>query len=92
MRSAVIARPDDAEGCLECRKTGFLGRKGIYEMMIMSDELKKHVHDDFNLIEFRRHAIRTGMKPLNLAGAQKVARGLTTIAEVIRVAPPRYDG
>ena len=82
----------DAEGCLECRKTGFLGRKGIYEMMIMSDELKKHVHDDFNLIEFRRHAIRTGMKPLNLAGAQKVARGLTTIAEVIRVAPPRYDG
>jgi general secretion pathway protein E len=82
----------DAEGCLECRKTGFLGRQGIYEMMIMSDELKKHVSENFNLVEFRRHAIRNGMKPLNLAGAQKVARGLTTIPEVIRVAPPRYDG
>jgi general secretion pathway protein E len=82
----------DAEGCLECRNTGFLGRKGIYEMMTMSDELKKYVRDDFNLIEFRKHAIRNGMKPLNLAGAQKVARGITTIQEVLKVAPPRYDG
>ena len=81
-----------AEGCLECRQTGFLGRKGIYEMMPLSDDLKQHIKADLNLMEFRRHAIRDGMRPLNLAGAQKVARGMTTIQEVLKVAPPRYEG
>ncbi len=80
-----------AEGCLECRQTGFLGRVGIYEMMPLSDELKQEISDDFDLLKFRKAAIRQGMKPLNLAGAQKVARGMTTIEEVLKVAPPRYD-
>ena len=81
-----------AEGCLECRQTGYMGRKGIYEMMPLSENLKQHINEDLDLIAFRKHAIREGMKPLNLAGAQKVARGLTTIQEVLKVAPPRYDG
>ena len=81
-----------AEGCLECRQTGFIGRVGIYEMMPLGDELKQEITDDFNLVKFRKSAIRQGMKPLNLAGAQKVARGMTTIEEVLKVAPPRYDG
>ncbi|MCP4876320.1 MAG: type II/IV secretion system protein [Gammaproteobacteria bacterium] len=80
-----------SEGCLECRKTGFSGRIGIYEMMPISDELKQIINDNFDLVKFRKAAIRDGMKPLNLAGAQKVARGLTTIEEVLKVAPPRYD-
>ncbi|TNF90556.1 MAG: type II/IV secretion system protein [Gammaproteobacteria bacterium] len=80
-----------AEGCLECRQTGFLGRVGIYEMMPLNDDLKQEITDDFDLIRFRKAAIRQGMKPLNLAGAQKVARGMTTIEEVLKVAPPRYD-
>ena len=81
-----------SEGCLECRQTGFLGRKGIYEMMPLKDDLKQHITHDFNLTKFRKHAIKKGMRPLNLAGAQKVARGLTTIQEVLKVAPPRYEG
>ena len=80
-----------AEGCLECRQTGFKGRVGIYEMMPLNDNLKQEIDDNFDLIKFRRAAIRQGMKPLNLAGAQKVARGMTTIEEVLKVAPPRYD-
>ncbi len=80
-----------AEGCLECRQTGFRGRVGIYEMMPLTDDLKPEVRDDFDLLRFRKSAIRHGMKPLNLAGAQKVARGMTTIEEVLKVAPPRYD-
>ena len=80
-----------AEGCLECRQTGFIGRVGIYEMMPMSDDLKRVVSDNFDLVKFRKAALRQGMKPLNLAGAQKVARGMTTIEEVLKVAPPRYD-
>jgi general secretion pathway protein E len=80
-----------AEGCLECRQTGFIGRVGIYEMMPMNDDLKREVSDNFDLVNFRKAALRKGMKPLNLAGAQKVARGMTTIEEVLKVAPPRYD-
>ena len=82
----------EAEGCLECRNTGYLGRKGIYEMMPLSDTLKQRIRADFDLLEFRRQALKEGMRPLNLAGAQKVARGLTTVQEVLKVAPPRYDG
>jgi len=80
-----------AEGCLECRQTGFIGRVGIYEMMSMNDDLKREISDNFDLVKFRKAALRQGMKPLNLAGAQKVARGMTTIEEVLKVAPPRYD-
>ncbi|MGB5330153.1 MAG: GspE/PulE family protein [Gammaproteobacteria bacterium] len=80
-----------AEGCLECRQTGFIGRVGIYEMMPMNDDLKREVSDNFDLVNFRKAALQKGMKPLNLAGAQKVARGMTTIEEVLKVAPPRYD-
>lgn len=85
---AEIAR---AEGCLECRQTGFIGRVGIYEMMPISDKLKQEIGSDFELAKFRKTAIKQGMKPLNLAGAQKVAKGITTIEEVLKVAPPRYD-
>ncbi len=81
-----------AEGCLECRNTGYLGRKGIYEMMPLTDDLKQMIRADFDLLAFRRQALKEGMRPLNLAGAQKVARGLTTVQEVLKVAPPRYDG
>ncbi len=81
-----------AEGCLECRQTGFIGRVGIYEMMPLVDALKQEINENFDLVKFRKAAIRQGMKPLNLAGAQKVARGMTTIEEVLKVAPPRYDG
>jgi general secretion pathway protein E len=80
-----------AEGCLDCRQTGFRGRVGIYEMMLISEPLKKEIVKDFDLARFRRSAIKQGMRPLNLAGAQKVAKGVTTIGEVLKVAPPRYD-
>ena len=81
-----------AEGCLECRQTGFLGRKGIYEMMPLDENLKQLITSDFDLVKFRKQAIKNGMRPLNLAGAQKVAKGLTTPQEVMKVAPPRFDG
>jgi len=80
-----------AEGCLECRQTGYKGRVGIYEMMPINDVLKQEIGHDFDLARFRKAAIKQGMKPLNLAGAQKIAKGLTTIEEVLKVAPPRYN-
>jgi len=78
-------------GCLECRMTGYKGRVGIYEMMPMSSELKKLVANGAELDKLREHAMREGMKPLRIAGAKKVAAGLTTIAEIIKVAPPMFS-
>ena len=60
-------------------------------MMPISDKLKQEIGSDFELAKFRKTAIKQGMKPLNLAGVQKVAKGVTTIEEVLKVAPPRYD-
>ena len=78
-------------GCLECRMTGYKGRVGIYEIMPMSVEIKKLVASGAELGKLREQAMREGMKPLRIAGAKKVAAGLTTIAEIIKVAPPMFD-
>ncbi len=74
-------------GCLECRNTGFKGRAGLYEVMPMSDTLAEHIHSDTDIVKLRRHAMKEGMRSLRLSGAQKVALGLTTIEEVLRVTP-----
>ncbi|WP_310449778.1 GspE/PulE family protein [Sulfuritalea sp.] len=78
-------------GCLECRMTGYKGRVGIYEIMPMSAEIKKLVGNGAELAKLREQAMREGMKPLRIAGAKKVAAGLTTIAEIIKVAPPMFE-
>jgi general secretion pathway protein E len=78
-------------GCLDCRMTGYKGRIGIYEIMQMSPEIMKLVSEGADLARLREQAMREGMKPLRIAGAKKVAAGLTTIAEIIKVAPPMFD-
>lgn len=75
-------------GCLECRQTGFRGRIGVYEIFTMNDRLKVMNKPNMDILEFRKQAIKEGMVPLRLSGAQKVAAGLTTIPEVLKVAPP----
>ncbi len=82
---AKICRP---VGCLECRNTGYLGRQGLYEILVLSDTLKEKVTSDCNIIDMRRQAMKEGMRTLRLSGAQKIATGLTTLEEVLRVAPP----
>jgi general secretion pathway protein E len=77
-------------GCIECRETGFLGREGIYELLPITDKLKPFVVAGAEIGKLRKSAMREGMKTLRLSGAMKVAAGLTTIAEVMRVAP--YSG
>jgi general secretion pathway protein E len=71
--------------------TGYKGRIGIYEIMPMSLDIKKLVAGGVELSKLREQAMREGIKPLRIAGAKKVAAGLTTIAEIIKVAPPMFD-
>lgn len=78
-------------GCLECRNTGFMGRMGIYEMFTFSNQVKEQITENMNMSSLKKVALKEGMKPLRLSGAQKVAAGLTTIEEVLRVAPPVDD-
>ena len=74
-------------GCPECRETGYRGRAGVYELMPLSDSLKPLVQSDIDLNALCRQAYKEGMHSLRLSGAQKVAAGLTTIEEVLRVTP-----
>jgi general secretion pathway protein E len=75
-------------GCLECRNTGYLGRVGIYEILIMDQNIKRLIVNNADLAAITAEAYRSGMRPLRLSGAMKVAQGLTTLEEVMRVAPP----
>ena len=74
-------------GCLECRDTGYLGRIGLYELLRLSDTVRQAITPDTDLETLRRQGMVEGMRPLRVSGAQKVASGITTIAEVLRVAP-----
>ncbi len=76
-----------ADGCLECRNTGYFGRQGIYEILPISGELSKLVSNDFDLANLRQLGMKEGMRTLRLAGAQKIAAGMTTVEEVLRVTP-----
>jgi general secretion pathway protein E len=69
-------------GCDECRHTGYLGRIGIYEVMRLTDDLRRIVTVDTDGRRMRAAALKGGMLPLRISGAQKVAAGLTTAAEV----------
>jgi general secretion pathway protein E len=74
-------------GCLECRHTGYRGRAGLYELLLMSDAARAAVHPQLDSDALRRLAVKEGMRPLRLAGAMKVAEGLTTLEEVLRNTP-----
>lgn len=86
-RAPVPAQIYMAQGCEHCRHTGYQGRVGLYEIMPLSNELKKLVAADANLDTLKQQAYREGVQPLRLSGAKRISEGLTTIEEVMRVVP-----
>jgi len=80
-------RPFKAVGCLECRHTGYRGRAGLYELLLMNEAARATVHPSLDAGALRRQAVKDGMRPLRLAGAMKVAEGVTTLEEVLRSTP-----
>ena len=75
------------KGCLECRNTGFLGRIGIYEILTLTAGLRSLIQPDAELDPIRAQARKDGMRSLRLSGAEKVHAGLTTIEEILKMAP-----
>jgi general secretion pathway protein E len=81
-------QPYKPVGCVDCRMTGFMGRMGIYELLTTSEAFKLLVNKEPTLDTMRRQAVTDGMRPLRLAGALRVAEGLTTLEEVLTATPP----
>lgn len=72
-------------GCEKCRQGGYSGRVGIYELLAVDDQLRDVIARNPNVSEFRRMCLERGMHSLRQDGMHKVAEGLTTVAEVLRV-------
>lgn len=74
-----------AVGCRACRGTGYSGRKGIYELLVTNDEIRQLATERSGSVAIRQAALRNEMRTLRQDGWLKVASGLTSIEEVVRV-------
>jgi len=93
LRHAHEALPDVVTayapvGCLECRRTGYMGRIGLYELLPLGSRLRARITRDMDLAGFSQAAAAEGLRTLRRTGLEKVAAGLTTIEEVLSVLPP----
>jgi type II secretory ATPase GspE/PulE/Tfp pilus assembly ATPase PilB-like protein len=72
-------------GCDKCRRTGYLGRTGLFELMVMNEHLRGHILAKSAPDLIRRTAVQTGMRTLLMDGVLKASSGWTTLDEVLRV-------
>jgi len=80
-------KPYKPVGCLECRMTGYRGRAGLYELLTVTDASRAAIHPVTDAARLRQQSLADGLRPLRLAGAMKVAEGVTTLDEVLRSTP-----
>jgi general secretion pathway protein E len=71
-------------GCPECRQTGYRGRTGLYELLTVTESFSELVREETDIQALRRQSVADGMKPLRVAGAFKIAEGVTTVEEVLK--------
>jgi type IV pilus assembly protein PilB len=71
-------------GCASCNNTGFKGRTGLFEWLVMNDQLRELINAGASTEKLRDMGMQTGMHPLRSSGLEKVFEGITTIEEVIR--------
>ncbi len=83
----MLGEVHEAVGCVECRHSGYRGRAGVYEIMVLNQALKMLITPGADVQALRQAAIAQGMCSLRMAGLHKVETGLTTMAEVLRVTP-----
>lgn len=73
-------------GCPECVNTGYKGRIAIYEIMPITQRMRRKIHEGANADELKDEAVAEGMNTLRMAAANNVKQGITSIAEMIKVA------
>jgi type II secretory ATPase GspE/PulE/Tfp pilus assembly ATPase PilB-like protein len=74
-----------AKGCDKCQQTGYRGRIGVYELLLMNDEMKSLINSGLSAEALKKNPLISGMKTLRESGFELVSRGLTTIEEIFRV-------
>ena len=84
-RSAADGKLYSAQGCDACRKSGYHGRTGIYELMMVDDPLRQLIHARAPEQALREYALAHGMRPMREDGMRWVAQGLVSLEEVLRV-------
>ncbi len=84
--ASVLSKVWEGEGCEECRGTGYSGRTGIYELLVMEPWLREAVLEDVSAGRLQALAQKAGMRLLREDGLRLVGEGLTTAEEVLRVA------
>ncbi|MEW6075008.1 MAG: ATPase, T2SS/T4P/T4SS family [Candidatus Omnitrophota bacterium] len=72
-------------GCGKCKNTGFMGRIGIFELLLINEEMKKLIEAKSSSDQIKKKALEAGMRTLVTAGLEKVNAGITTLDEVVRV-------
>jgi len=77
--------PKKGAGCMSCSETGYKGRIAVYEVMLMTEEIKDFVLNGASTAELKREAIRGGMLTLRRSALNKLLEGTTTLSEVYRV-------
>lgn len=83
IRQAEFAR---GKGCTYCQRSGYRGRIGIYELMLINSRIREMMFKNASTRDLREAAIKGGMTTLYVDGMRKVCRGITTFEEVYRVA------
>ncbi len=73
------------EGCSRCFQTGYRGRTGIYEVMLINEAIQEMIYRQETAGQIKRLAVQAGMQTLRMDGARKVLAGITTLSEVLRV-------
>ena len=74
------------KGCASCNNKGYRGRAGIFEILVLDDDMRRLINQNADVLDLQECARRGGMKTLMQAGLQKIIDGITTFEEVMRVA------
>ena len=85
MHGINVTEVAKGEGCEKCRNSGYAGRLGLYEILVLDDNLRDKIAGNPNVTEFRRLCVERGMVTLREDGFKKVAAGQTTVDEILRV-------
>lgn len=72
-------------GCVKCKKLGYVGRTGIYELLVPNDRIRALITQKASAAVIRKEAVKIGMKSLRDSGREKVLKGITSVSEILRV-------
>ncbi|MEP7276592.1 MAG: type II secretion system protein GspE, partial [Betaproteobacteria bacterium] len=74
-----------APGCVQCNDSGYRGRSGIYELLVVDDAMRRMIHDGASEPALRDAALHAGMRSLRVDGGRWIEQGTTALAELMRV-------